>query len=74
VQVKWWYPELLGVEHIEMRDSVMHGSGHSYEHHLTDVGIASMLEHLILMLRARPGLEAALIDLRTHTTMTTPSC
>lgn len=61
-QVKWWYPRLLGVEHIEMRDSVMHGTGHSYEHHLTDAGIAGMLGHLALMLRARAGLEAALLD------------
>lgn len=67
-QVKWWYPRLLGVEHIEMRDSVMHGTGHSYEHHLTDAGIAGMLGHLALMLRARAGLEAALLDLRAHAT------
>jgi hypothetical protein len=54
----------VGVEHIEMRDSVMHGTGHSYSHHLTDAGIADMLGHLILMLRLRPALEAALRDLR----------
>jgi len=29
-QVKWFYPNLIGIDHMEIRDLVMHGNNHNY--------------------------------------------
>jgi hypothetical protein len=61
-QVKWHYPHLLGTEHIEMRDHVMHGIGHSYSSHLTEAGISRLVSLLRVILEAKPRMNNALVN------------
>jgi len=61
-QVKWFFPKLVGTEHIEIRDNVMHGVGHSYTQHLTAEGVRFIFAQLGYLLALKPKLAEALLE------------
>jgi len=45
-QVKWYYPNLIADEHLEIRDHYMHGTLHSYFEHLSMTGVEQMVSDI----------------------------
>lgn len=53
---------MVGNEHIEIRDHVMHGIGHSYTQHLTAEGVKLLLSQLQYLSALKPRLLEALAE------------
>jgi hypothetical protein len=44
-QIKWHFPKLLGSEHVQMREYLMHGVDHGYTAHMSEEGIEAIKQH-----------------------------
>ena len=43
-QVKWYWPKLLDLEYVEMRDNAMHGVGHNSLHDTEEKALKKLIE------------------------------
>eukprot|EP01118_Nematostelium_gracile_P001760 TRINITY_DN11839_c0_g1_i1.p1 TRINITY_DN11839_c0_g1~~TRINITY_DN11839_c0_g1_i1.p1 ORF type:complete len:142 (+),score=31.08 TRINITY_DN11839_c0_g1_i1:52-426(+) len=49
-QIKWHFPDLIDLEHLAIRDHIMHGKDHNYEFHQQEKGleqIKKQISHLL---------------------------
>ena len=53
-QIKWHFPKLLGNEHVQMREYLMHGVNHGYIAHMSAEGIEAIKQHAQHLFSVKP--------------------
>jgi len=69
-QVKWHYPNLVGDEHLNMRDRYMHGEDHCYTVQLSDESIQAIRSDVAFVTQLAPKLKLQLDSLPLDTVTT----